>query len=226
MKGKKYRRTRKRSSYISKGTGSKIIHTGKGSIAKKRISRGKSKINLEKETRKLVNKANSRLDSLQRRFRSGTWASKKLSNRLSTNKMKMWSKQGKIKLGKNPNRQQLIAANKAINQFLNSLTSTKKGIKKTREKTIESLQATLSIEDEEMSYEDAETFYEMFGDNDFNYIRDYVPASTLQACIEDAIEESDSENDFIKRLEDYSEVSFNDLDMRDRAKSLYEKYVL
>ena len=225
MQGKIYRRTRKRSSYISKGTGSKIVHTGKGSIAKKRVSRRKPKVDLEKETRKLVSKANARLDSLQRRYRSGTWASKKLANRLSTNKIKIWNK-GKIKLGKNPSKQQLIAANKAINQFLNSLTSTKKGIRKTREKTIESLQATLSTEDKEISYEDAESFYEMFGDNDFNYIRDYVPASTLQACIEDAIEESDSENAFIKRLEDYSDVSFNDLDMRDRAKSLYEKYVL
>lgn len=225
MQGKKYKRTRKRSSYISKGTGSKIVHTGKGSIAKKRVSRGKPKVDLEKETRKLVSKGNARLDSLQRRYKSGTWASKKLANRLSSNKMKMWSKQGKIKLGKNPTKQQMIAVNKAVNQFLKSLTSTKRGIKKTREKTIESLQASLSIEDKEMSYEDAETFYEMFGDNDFNYIRDYVHASTIQACIEDAIEEGDSENQFIKRLEDYSDVSFNDLDLRDRAIRLYNKYV-
>lgn len=225
MQGKKYTRTRKRSSYISKGTGSRVINTGEGSVAKKRTSRGKPKANLEKETRKLVNKANARLDSLQRRYKSGTWASKKLANRLSTNKMKMWSK-GKIKMGSNLTKTQMFGLNKAINQFLASATSTKKGIKSVREKTIESLQGILSTEEKEMSYEDAESFYEMFGDNDFNYIRDYVPASTLQACIEDAIEESDSENDFIKRLEDYSDVSFNDLDMRDRAKSLFEKYVL
>ena len=225
MRYKRYTRARKRSSYISKGTGSRVINTGEGSIAKKRMSRGKPKVNLEKETRKLVNKANARLDSLQRRYKSGTWASKKLANRLSTNKMKMWSK-GKIKMGSSLTKTQMVGLNKAINQFLASATSTKKGIKDVREKTIESLQGTLSTEEKEMSYEDAETFYEMFGDNDFNYIRDYVPASTLQACIEDAIEEGDSENSFIKRLEDYSDVSFNDLDLRDRAKRLYEKYVL
>ena len=225
MRNKRYTRARKRSSYISKGTGSRVINTGEGSIAKKRISRGKPKANLEKETRKLVNKANARLDSLQRRYKSGTWASKKLANRLSTNKMKMWSK-GKIKMGSNLTKTQMVGLNKAINQFLASATSTKKGIKSAREKTIESLQGTLSTEEKEMSYEDAESFYEMFGDNDFNYIRDYVPASTLQACIEDAIEEGDSENSFIKRLEDYSDVSFNDLDLRDRAKRLYDKYVL
>lgn len=225
MRNKRYTRTRKRSSYISKGTGSRVINTGEGSIAKKRTSRGKPKVNLEKETRRLVNKANARLDSLRRRYKSGTWASKKLANRLSTNKMKMWSK-GKIKMGSNLTKTQMVGLNKAINQFLASATSTKKGIKSTREKTIESLRGTLSTEEKEMSYEEAETFYEMFGDNDFDYIRDYVPASTLQACIEDAIEEGDSENSFIKRLEDYSDVSFNDLDLRDRAKRLYEKYVL
>lgn len=225
MRNRIYRRTRKKSSYVSKGTGSKVINTGKGSIAKKREVRRRPPYDLEKETRKLVNKANARLDSLQRRFKSGTWATKKLSNRLSQNKIKMW-KNGKIKLPKNPTKTQLRAVNKAINQFMLSKTSTKKGIKSVRETTIESLQASLSTEDKEMSYEDAESFYEMFGDNDFNYIRDYVPASTLQACIEDAIEEGDSENDFIKRLEDYSDVSFNDLDLRDRARSLYEKYVL
>lgn len=191
-----------------------------------KLSTTKNTQQLERQTRKLVSKANARLDSLQRRYKSGTWASKKLANRLSSNKMNMWTKKGKIKIGKNPNRQQLLAINKAVNQFLKSVTSTKKGISKTRLKTIESLRGILSTEDKEMSYEDAETFYSMFGDNDFSFVRDFVPASTLQAVIEDAIEESDSENSFIKRLEDYSDVSFNDLDLRDRAKKLYEKYVL
>lgn len=225
MKGKKYKRTRKRSSYISKGTGSKVVNTGNGSIVRKRVSGRKPKVDLEKQTRKLVSKANARLDSLQRGYKSGTWASKKLANRLSQNKIDMW-KNGKIKLGKNPTKTQLTAVNKAINQFLKSKTSTKKGIKSVRESTIESLRGTLSTEDKEMSYEDTEMFYEMFGDNDFDFVRDFVPASTLQDVIEDAIEESDSENSFIKRLEAYSDVSFNDLDLRDRVKNLYEKYVL
>ena len=225
MTGKKYRRTRRKSNYISKGTGTKIIHTGEGSIAKKRVVRRKPPYDLEKETRKLVNKANARLESLERRFRSGTWASKKLANRLSQNKVDMW-KNGKIKLPKNPTKTQLRAVNKATSQFLASKTSTKKGIKSVRESTIESLRGTLSTEVNEMSYDDAEKFYEMFGDNDFNFFRSYIPASAIQACIEDAIEENDSEDGFIKKLEDISDVSFNDLDMRDVAKRLYEKYVL
>ena len=192
----------------------------------RRLSTTKDSQRLERETRKLVNKANARLDSLQRRYKSGTWASKKLANRLSSNKMNMWSKQGKIKLGKNPSKQQLIAINKAVNQFLQSQTSTKKGISKTRQKTIESLRGTLSTEDNEMSYEDAEKFYEMFGEDNFSNIADKIGASALQAVIEDAIEENDSSNDFMKRLETYAGLSMNDLDLRESARVLFEKYVL
>jgi len=191
----------------------------------KRLSTTKDSQRLEKETRKLVSKANARLDSLQRRYKSGTFASKKLANRLSSNKMKMWNK-GKIKLGKNPTKQQLLAVNKAASQFLKSQTSTKKGISKTIQKTIESLRSSLSTEDKEMSYEDASKFYEMFGEDNFSNIADKIGASSLQAVIEDAIEESDSENDFIKRIETYAGLSMNDLDLRESAKVLFEKYVL
>ena len=191
----------------------------------KRISTGQQTDRLEKETRKLVNKANARLDSLQRRYKSGTWATKKLANRLSSNKLRMWSKGGKIKLGKNPSKAQLLAVNKAATQFLNSATSTKKGIKATRQKTIESLRGTLSSDVEEMSYEDAEKFYEMFGESNFQTLADKIGSSALQAYIEDAIEQGDSQDDFIKRLEWYGGVSMNDLDMRDAAQKLYEKYV-
>ena len=191
----------------------------------KRLTTNQSIERLERETRKLASKANARLDSLQRRYKKGTWASKKLANRLSSNKMRMWTNKGKIKVGKNPTKQQLIALNKSITQFLESSTSTKKGIKATREKTIESLRGTLSNDIEEMSYEDAEKFYEMFGNNDFQTLAEKIGSSALQACIEDAIEQGDSESDFIKRLEWYGGVAMNDLDMRDAAQRLYDKYV-
>ena len=223
MQGKKYRRTRKRSSYISKGTGSKIVDTGKGSIAKKRVSRRKPKVDLERETRKLVSKANARLDSLQRRYRTGTWASKKLANRLSSNKLNMWTKKGKIKTGKNLTKTQLIGLNKAINQFLNSQTSTKKGISTWKKNQVESIKLNRS-DDPDFTEEDAEDFFEMFGDNDFDFFASKIGASTLQEIIYDAMRENDSEDEFVARLSLYIEI--NDLDIREKAIRLYEKYVL
>lgn len=192
----------------------------------KRLSTTKSTDKLEKDTRKLVNKANARLDSLQRRYRKGTWSSKKLANRLGTNKLKAWTKSGKIKLRKNMTKTQLLAINKATSQFLKSQTSTKKGINATKRRTIESLRGTLSKDLEEMSYEDAEMFYEMFGEDNFQSIADKIGASALQVVIEDAIEEDDSSDDFIKRLELYGGISMNDEDIRKNANKLYKKYIL
>ena len=223
MQGKKYRRTRKRSSYISKGTGSKIVNTGNGSVAKKRFTGKKPKGDLEKETRKLVSKANARLDSLQRRYKSGTWASKKLANRLSSNKLNMWTKKGKIKTGKNLTKTQLIGLNKAINQFLNSQTSTKKGISSWKKNQVESIKLNRS-DDPDFTEEDAEDFFEMFGDNDFDFFASKIGASTLQEIIYDAMRENDSEDEFVARLSLYIEI--NDLDIREKAIRLYEKYVL
>lgn len=197
----------------------------KKSITKK-LSTTKSTDKLEKDTRRLVNKANARLDSLQRRYKKGTWSSKKLANRLGTNKLRAWTKSGKIKLRKNMTKTQLMAINKAASQFLKSQTSTKKGINATKKKTIESLRGTLSTDLEEMSYEDAEMFYEMFGEDNFQSIADKIGASALQAVIEDAIEEDDSSDDFIKRLQLYGGVSMNDEDIRKNANKLYNKYVM
>lgn len=188
-----------------------------------RLSTTKSTDRLEKETRKLVSKANARLDSLQRRYKSGTWASKKLANRLSSNKLNMWTKKGKIKTGKNLTKAQLIGLNKAINQFLNSQTSTKKGISTWKKNQVESIKLNRS-DDPDFTEEDAEDFFTMFGDNDFDFFASKIGASSLQEIIYDAMRENDSEDEFVARLSLYIEI--NDLDIREKAIRLYEKYVL
>lgn len=181
--------------------------------------------NLERETEKLVKQANAMLDSLQRRYKSGTWSTKKLSERLSSNKVKAWTKKGKVKIPKQVTRPQLLAINKALQQFMSSKTSTKKGIKSVRKATIESLQGSLSV-DEELSYEDAEKLYELFGDSDFHSIAEKIGASALQAVIEDSIDEDDSSDAFLKRLEMYGGVEMGDLELREKALSIHNKYVL
>lgn len=135
----------------------------------------------------------------------------------------MWRK-GKIQLGKNPTKAQLLGVNKAITQFLESQTSTKKGISQVKKQQIESIKRRRSIDDSEFTEQDAEDFYDMFGDNDFNYFADKIGASKLQEIIYDAMRENDSEDDFLSRLELYIEL--NDLDIREKARRLYNKYVL
>lgn len=222
------RKKNKKSTYVSKGTGSKIIHTGHGSVAKERRNRGTPKKDLEKDTRKLVREVNARLNTLERSYKSGTWASKRLKNKLGTFKVRAWTKSGRVRLRSNLSKAQLTAIHKALTNFLNSKTSTKRGIEDVKRKQIEKIKERLSLDDEEaeeVTDEDAEFFYDMFGDNDFDDLTEKIGASALQAAIEDAIEANDSEDMFLQRLEWYGGVEMQDLDLREKAIRVYNKYV-
>lgn len=185
----------------------------------------KERAKLISETRKMVERANKRLKGLNNAGYKGTWASKKLINRIDTKTLKAWSKKGKIKLNKNLTNTQLKAIQKATDQFLKSKTSTIKGIRDTESATIKSIQETLSDEKRGLvTKEDAEFYYDMFGNSDFNYFVDQIGASTLWMLIDEAIEEDDTEDDWINRLARY--ITINDLDVRERAIRLYNKYIL
>ena len=63
----------------------------------------------------------------------------------------------------------------------------------------------------------------MLGDDDFDYFADKIGASTLWQLIDEAIEMNDTEDSWLNRLGNY--ITLNDLDIRDRAIRLYNKYV-
>ena len=185
----------------------------------------KDRAKLMADTRKLVDQANRRLKGLNQAGYKGTWASKKLINRIDTKLLNAWSKQGKIKINRTLTNTQLKAIQKATDQFLKSKTSTIKGIRETEDSTIKSIQATLSDEKRGLvTVEDAEFYYDMFGNDDFNYFADQIGASTLWQLIDEAIENNDTETAWINRLGRY--ITLNDLDVRERAIRLYNKYIL
>ena len=191
----------------------------------KAIPYSKERAKLLAETRASVEKANKRLKGLKNAGYTGTWSSKKLINRLDNKKLDAWDKRGKIKVNKQMTNTQLKAVQKASDQFLKSKTSTPKGIKDVKSATIKSLQATLSDEQRgKVTEEDAEFYYDMFGSDDFNYFADKIGASTLWTLIDDSIEKLDSEESWLKKLSNY--ITLNDLDMRERAIRLYEKYII
>ena len=177
------------------------------------------------ETRKIVIKANKRLNALKREGLAGSWASKKLYKRLKGSKIKAYSK-GNIKISKNMTNTQLTAIEKHAKQFLDSKTSTKRGINEVREETIKSLKRTLD-KDIDISALDVEDAYDMLADKDFDYFNreDRIPASEMWALIDDAIEEKQSEETFINRLLNIMDFS-NDLDAVEKARRIYNKYVL
>lgn len=181
--------------------------------------------NLEKQVLKDVAVVNAKLKSLERKYQSGTWASRKLMNRLDKSVLNAWQ-DGRIKIRKGMTNTQLRAIEKAMNQFLVSKTSTKKGIGEVKKSTLDSLKLTLS-KTQEMTDEEVEQAYNMLGDSDFDYFNksDRIGASALWVLIDDAIESNMSEESFVDILSRYMDFS-NDLDAKERASRLYQKYVL
>lgn len=177
-----------------------------------------------KDTLKLVKRANAKIVKLrQAGYNSGTWASKKLNTRLQTNKIGAWHR-GKIKVREDMTETQLKAIQKATNQFLSSKTSTPKGINQVKKNTLKSLANTLSDEDRgKLNSEDAEFYYDMLGEDDFDFFADKIGASTLWIQIDEAIDNGDTEEGWLSRLGRY--ITLNDEDVRNRAIRLYDKYV-
>lgn len=184
---------------------------------------------LYKQTLKNTQKVNQRIRSLNRRYKKGTWAVKRLINRLDTNILSVW-KNGRIELNKNLTQSQLIAINKATNQFLVSKTSTKSGIKEVSSNVKESLKEALSDDIKELTNEEVDFMYDMLGDDNFSYFNknredtNFIGASELWIVIDEAINKGDDENTFLNRMNVF--VNVNDEDIRNKAINIYNKYVV
>lgn len=174
----------------------------------------------------LAQEVNRRLKGLRSSGFQNTYASKKLRKRLNTEVLKSWTvdKGGKVKIKKNLTATQMMAVNKAMRQFLASKTSKARGIEQVRKDTIETLRKTLSEENKDMvSQEDAEMFYDLFGDDDFNFFAEKIGSSELQAIVADSIDAKDDVDSWIERLGFHRDIE--DLDIRERAERLYDKYI-
>lgn len=177
-----------------------------------------------KESLKLAKKVNAKLSKLtESGYKSGTWATKKLRNRLQTTKLRGWHR-GRVKIKKGLSETDYQAINKAMAQFLESKTSTPKGIKSQVKTTKEAIKNMLSDENKEkVTDEDAEFYFDMLGSDDFDYFAEKIGPSTLWILIDESIAQEDSQNDWISRLSNY--ITVNDEETRTRAIRLYNKYI-
>lgn len=190
----------------------------------KKIELNSEQQKLFNELKKLSKRANQRIVRLEREFGKDTWATKKLRDKLEAEPLQAWSKTGRVKVNKSMTTTQMKATIKATQQFLNSKTSTKRGIKQVKKTTIKQLAKSLGTDDEDLTNEEAEALYDMLSDDYVTDILKYIPASDFWALIEDAKEAGDSQESFISRISDYIEFG-NDVDMRNKLVMIYEKYV-
>lgn len=184
---------------------------------------------LYRDVKKQVQETNERLKSLERRHASGTWASGKLKTRIRSNKTKGLMYKGKrIKLKSRMSKTNLVQVQKATKQFLESATSTNRGIKSIRDTTIKSLKDTLNLGREKgkrLSDKDAEFLYSILEDKEPRDLIKELGASLVWFEIGLAIEEHYSLNTFIDRLNSYLIQEMDD-DLRRQAEHIYNTYVL
>lgn len=184
---------------------------------------------LYQEVAKQVRETNRRLESLERYHSTNTWASGKLKNRIKSNKTKGLLYKGKrIKLKPKMTKTNLIQVQKATKQFLDSATSTNKGIKKVRESTIKSIKDTLNLgkgKEKRISDKDAEFLYSMLEDKSPRDLIDEIGASTVWWEVDLARQQHTSEYEFVERLNMYIEQGMDD-DLRQQAIHIYNTYVI
>ena len=181
---------------------------------------------LYREVKKQVNIVNERLNALERYHKVGTWSTGKLRTRLRNNKTKGLLYKGKrIRLKPRMTKTNLVQVQKATKQFLESATSTNKGIKKTKEATIESLKSTLNFRKKKrMTDKDAESLYNMLGDKQTRDLVSEIGASLLMQEVMYAARHKLTFESFTDRLNSYMAQDM-DLDLKEQAKRIYDLYV-
>lgn len=89
--------------------------------------------------------------------------------------MQAWSVSGRVKANKSMTVTQMKATIKATKEFLNSSISTKRGIKKAKQKAIKTLKTRFGTDVSDISYEEAEALTNFFDDKEVNGITNFIP---------------------------------------------------
>lgn len=127
------------------------------------------------ELKKLSKRANQRIVRLEREFGKDTWATKYLKEKLATEPLQAWSISGRVKANKSMTVTQMKATIKATKEFLNSSISTKRGVKKAKQKAIKTLKTRFSTDVSDISYEEAEALTNFFEDKEVNSVMNFIP---------------------------------------------------
>ena len=127
------------------------------------------------ELKKLSKRANQRIVRLEREFGKETWATKYLKEKLATEPLQAWSISGRVKANKSMTVTQMKATIKATKEFLNSSISTKRGVKKAKQKAIKTLKTRFSTDVSDITYAEAEALTNFFEDRDVNKSTNFIP---------------------------------------------------
>lgn len=150
------------------------------------------------------------------RYNTGSWASKKLLDNIGEYYNK---KTRRISISKSVDTAELRKIIKATRNFLNSETSTVKGIKRVEDRTKDTISNIVS---DELTPSEINTLYDFWNDKDWVDATQYIPPSDLYIILT----ESEDEVDFIEKIKMYIDEGSlkGDSDMRDKLVRIYNKF--
>lgn len=176
------------------------------------------------ELKKLSKRANQRIVRLEREFGKDTWATKYLKEKLATEPLQAWSVSGRVKVNKSMTVIQMKATIKATKEFLNSSISTKRGVKKAKQKAIKTLKTRFSTDVSDISYEEAEALTSFFEDKEVNSVTNFIPGSDVLAIIEEAREKQNDYSTFTSQMESIKQWN-RGTSMENVLRKIYAKYI-
>jgi hypothetical protein len=190
---------------------------------KKEITREEQE--LFNELKKLSKRANQRIVRLEREFGKDTWGTKYLKEKLEAEPLQAWTKKGRVKANKSMSSTQMKATIKATKEFLNNTSiTTKRGIKKAKQKAIKTLKIRFSTDVSEISYQEAEALTMFFEDKEVNGITNFIPGSNVLPVIEEAREQNTDYSTFASQME--SIIQWNKgKSIENILRKIYAKYI-
>ena len=193
-------------------------------VKKYRSQTEKTNEQLYRELVRKIGLVNKRLREIRREFGTISWAGGKLREKTEFHLVNTWRSSKGIRVSESMSEEQIKATLRAVNQFLKSKTSTVKGVRESMKKQQNTLRNTFKQFDIDISVEDSTTLYKFFDDPDFRVLFEYIDPSELYVICQEAKEDNDTEEDFIRRIETYN-VNGEDLYLRACILDLYYKWV-
>lgn len=172
-----------------------------------------------------VRRANQRIQRLQGRYGESSWAINQLYEKIDNKNVNGISTlTGNIRIDKNMSDIQLRAIQKATSTFLDSQTSTLRGIKKAVNNMQDALKKNYSDIDKPLSDKDAEKLYNIIENRDIRNTVEQVGASETWTRALRAKEQNLSKDEFIDLFKN-TDIDINDLDVKADLERIYQIYM-
>lgn len=178
------------------------------------------------ELAKDVRKANQRIQKLQGRYGESSWAINQLYEKIDNKNVNGVSTlTGNIRISKNMSEVQLKAIQKATTKFLDSQTSTLRGVKKAIGNMQDAIKANYSDMNKQLSDKDVEILYSFLENKETRGTVERIGASDTWTRVIQAKEDNLSKNDFIDLFKNAKNANINDEDIRKDLETIYNKYM-